>query len=140
MTTVQEKSHTWVYIVIVVAIVALMVAGALMYHDQKQTKEAHAKAKQFIAQLNAAGLKAPSEDVVVRLFGADGGPAAQDPGAALTQSQYAWQLGTSGPASRPVILDPDFVKAAEIFVSVYAPDKLPGFKEFVNGLDLQETQ
>jgi hypothetical protein len=57
----------------------------------------------------------------------------------LLQSQYAWQLGTAGPASRPVILDPDFVKAAEIFVSVYAPEKLAGFQEFVSGLELEET-
>ena len=62
----------------------------------------------------------------VRLFGVDGGPFAQNPDEELLQSQYAWQLGTAGPASRPVILDPDFVKAAEIFVSVYAPDKLAG--------------
>ena len=31
----QEKSHKWVYIIIVVVIVALMVAGAVLYHDEK---------------------------------------------------------------------------------------------------------
>ena len=31
------------------------------------------------------------------------------------------------------------MKAAEIFVSVYAPDKLAGFQEFVSGLELEET-
>ena len=136
----QEKSHKWVYITIVVVIVALMVAGALMYHQEKQTKEAQAKAKEFIAKLNAAGLKAPSEEAAVRLFGVDGGPFAQNPDQSLMQSQYAWQLGTAGPASRPVILDPDFAKAAAIFVSVYAPDKLAEFQEFVDGLKTEETQ
>ena len=68
-----EKSHKWVYIVIVVVIVALMVAGVVLWRDVKTNREAHAKARQFIAQLNAAGLKAPSEDAVVRLFGVDGG-------------------------------------------------------------------
>jgi hypothetical protein len=136
----QEKSHKWVYIVIIVAIVALMVAGALMYHDQKQTKEAQAKAREFIAKLNAAGLKAPSEETAVRLFGVDGGPFANNPDQTLLQSQYAWQLGTAGPASRPVILDPDFAKAAAIFISVYAPDKLAGFQDFVDGLKTEETQ
>jgi hypothetical protein len=136
----QEKSHKWVYITIVVVIVALMVAGAILYHDQKATKEAQAKAKEFVAKLNAAGLKAPSEDTAVRLFGVDGGAFAQNPDQTLLQSQYAWQLGTAGPASRPVILDPDFAKAAEIFISVYAPDKLADFQQFVDGLKTEETQ
>lgn len=135
----REKSHTWVYVTIIVVIVALMVTGALLHEQKKESEEARAKAKEFITKLNAAGLRAPSEDAVVRLFGADGGPAAENPDGALVHSQYAWQLGTSGPASRPVILDPDFVKAAEIFVSVYAPDKLVEFQEFVEGLELGET-
>ena len=136
----QEKSHKWVYIVIIVVIVALMVAGVVLWRDVKTNREAHVKARQFIAQLNAAGLKAPSEDAVVRLFGVDGGGYAQNPDSALLESQYAWQLGTAGPASRPVILDPDFAKAAAIFVSVYAPDKLAEFQKFVDGLKTQETQ
>ena len=39
-----------------------------------------------------------------------------------------------------MILDPDFAKAAAIFVSVYAPDKLAEFQKFVDGLKTQETQ
>jgi len=112
----------------------------VLWRDVKTNREAHVKARQFIAQLNAAGLKAPSEDAVVRLFGVDGGGYAQNPDSALLESQYAWQLGTAGPASRPVILDPDFAKAAAIFVSVYAPDKLAEFQKFVDGLKTQETQ
>ena len=135
----EEKSHKWIYITLIVVIVALMVAGAVLYRDQKQTEEARAKAREFVAKLNAAGMKAPSEEAAVRLFGVDGGPYAQDPDETLLQSQYAWQLGTAGPASRPVVLDPDFLQAAEIFVSVYAPDKLTGFQEFVRGLELEET-
>jgi hypothetical protein len=140
MTTMQEKSHKWVYIIIAVVIVALMVAGVVLYQDQEQSKEAQAKAKEFIAKLNAAGMKAPSEETAVRLFGVDGGPFAKNPDQTLLQSQYAWQLGTAGPASRPVILDPDFAKAAEIFISVYAPDKLADFQQFVDGLKTEETQ
>jgi hypothetical protein len=135
----QEKSHVWVYVALVVVIVALMIAGVALWREQEQTAEARTKAREFIAELNAAGLKAPSEETAVRLFGVDGGPYAQDPDEELLQSQYAWQLGTSGPASRPVILDPAFVQAAEIFVSVYAPDKLEEFREFAEGLELKET-
>jgi hypothetical protein len=135
----EEKSHKWIYIGLAVIIVGLMVIGVSLHQDQKQSEEAKAKAKELVTKLNAAGLKAPSEETAVRLFGVDGGPFAQDPDEELLQSQYAWQLGTAGPASRPVILDPGFVKAAEIFVSVYAPEKLAAFQEFVNGLELDET-
>jgi hypothetical protein len=135
----EEKSHRWIYIGLGVIIVGLMVAGVALYRDEKESEEAQAKAQELITKLNAAGLKAPSVETAVRLFGVDGGPYAQDPDEELLQSQYAWQLGTAGAASRPVILDPQFVKAAEIFVSVYAPDKLQGFQEFVSGLELDET-
>jgi len=136
----QEKSHMWVYIVIAVVIVALMAAGVATFRQEKDSQEAHVKAKELIAKLIAAGFKAPSEDAAVRLFGADGGRAAERADDALLHAQYTWHLGTSGPASRPVILDPDFLKAAEIFLSVYAREKLAGFREFVKGLDLQETK
>ncbi len=67
---------------------------------KKQTKEAQAKATELVTKLNAAGLKAPSDATAVRLFGVDGGPYAQNLDEELLQSQYAWQLGTAGPASR----------------------------------------
>lgn len=135
----QEKSHRWIYITLAAVIVALMIVGVARYRQEKETEEARAKAREFIAQLNAAGLRAPSEDAAVRLFGVDGGPWAENAGEALLHSQYAWQLGTSGPASRAVILDPDFLKAAVIWVSVYQPDKLAEFQEFVDGLKLEQT-
>ena len=135
----QEKSHSWVYIVIIVVIAALMVAGAVTFGQEKNSPEARAKAKDLIAKLNAAGLAAPSEAAAVRLFGADGGRAAERADNALLHAQFAWHLGTSGPASRPVIIDPDFVKAAEIFLSVYAPGQLAGFRDFVKGLKLGST-
>ncbi len=136
----RQKSDTWIYIAIAVVVIALMVAGVVVYHEGKQSREAQAKAEEFISKLDAAGLPAPSKATVVRLFGVDGGPALQAGQNALSRAQYAWQLQTSGPATRPVVLDPRFLRAAEIYLSVYAPGKLPAFKEFVAGLKLEETQ
>jgi hypothetical protein len=138
--TMQEKSHTWIYVVVIVVVLALMVAGAALYDHGKNNREAHAKAKEFISKMEAAGYKAPPEADAVSMFGADGGTAAQDPDAALLEAQYASQLGTAGPAGRPIILDPDFLHVAEIFLSVYAPDKLSEFQSFAKGLKLGETQ
>ena len=135
----QEKSHTWISVTLVVVIVALMVAGVALYRRAEQTDEAQIKAHEFVTKLEAAGLRAPSEEAAARLFGADGDPWAENADEALLHAQYAWQLGTAGAASRPVVLDPDFLKAAEIFLSVYAPDKLAEFQEFVQGLELDQT-
>ena len=138
--TLQEKSHTWIYVVVIVAVLALMVAGVALYDHGKNTREARAKAQEFISKMEAAGYNAPSEAEVVSLFGADGGAAAKNSNAALLKWQYVSQLGTAGAASRPIILDPDFVHVAEIFLSVYAPQKLAGFQDFVHGLKLGNTQ
>ena len=70
----QEKSHKWVYITIIIVIVALMVAGVALYRQEKQSKAARAAATEFVTELKAAGLPAPTADDAVRLYGVDGGP------------------------------------------------------------------
>lgn len=136
----EEKSHTWIYVTLVVVIVALMVAGVALYRRAEQTDEAQIKAHEFVTRLEAAGLPAPEEEAVARLFGEDGGPYAKNL-SELQQAQYAWQLGTSGPASRAVILDDDFVKAADAFVRVYVADKAAAaeFLEWLHTLETGET-
>ena len=135
----QEKSHTWVYVTISVVIVALMVAGVVVIRDVQESREAREKAKEFTTMLRDAGLPAPTVAEAARLYGVDGGPFAGRPDADLLQAEYAWRHGTGGPAGRPVIMDPDFLEAATIFVAVYQPDRLAEFQEYVNGLDLEET-
>jgi len=135
----EEKSHKWVYVALVVVIVALMVAGVVLYRNVKTTEEARAKAKEFVTKLQEAGLPAPTEAEAVRLYGVDGGPFAGSPDAELEQAEYGWWHGTAGAVNRPFLLQADYVEAARIFVSVYAPDKLAAFEEYVAGLDLEET-
>jgi hypothetical protein len=141
MTMQEERSHRWIYITIVVVIVALMVAGVALHREQKLTAEAKAKAAEFVAALQAEGLPAPSVDAAARMFGTDGGPYVQNLEDELMQAQYVSQLGTAGAASRPVILDEDFVKAADAFVRVYAPDKasVSEFREWLHRLETGET-
>jgi hypothetical protein len=137
--TMQEKSHKWIYITIVSVIVALMVAGVAVYRQEEQSKEAKAKAHEFVTKLEAAGLPAPSEESAARLFGRDGGAFIGKPDENLLQAEYAWWHGTAGTATRPVILDPEFVEAASIFVSVYAPEKMAAFQDWVDGLKTGDT-
>ena len=138
--TVQEKSHTWIYVVIVVVIVALMAAGVAVRRHEKDNQAAHAKAQELISKLEAAGFKAPEEDTIVELFGTSGGSFAQNPGSDLLQAQLAMQYGNAGPASRSVIIDKDLLQAGVIILEVYAPQKLAAYKEFLSGLKFGETQ
>jgi hypothetical protein len=137
----EEKSHKWIYITIVVVIVALMVAGVALYRDQKESEEARAKAREFVAALEADGLPAPTVEEAARMFGTDGGFYVQNLEDELMQAQFAGQLGTTGPAGRPVILDEDFLKAADAFVRVYAADKAAAseFREWLHTLKTGET-
>ena len=137
---VQEKSPTWIYVVIVVVIVALMVAGVAVRKHERNNREAHVKAQELIAKFEAAGLKAPDEATVVELFGTDGGAFAADPGSSLLQAELAAQYGDPGPASRSVIIDLDLLRAGVIILEVYAPQKLAAYQEFLKGLKFGETQ
>jgi len=139
VTMMAEKSHKWVYVTIIVVIVALMLAGVVMIRDVRQGREAREKAKEFTTKLHDAGLPAPTVAEAARLYGVDGGPFAGEPDADLLQAEYAWWHGTAGPAGRSLIMDPDFLEAATIFVAVYQPDRLAEFQEFVSGLELDET-
>jgi hypothetical protein len=136
----EEKSHKWIYVIIIVVIVALMVAGALLYRDVKVTNEAQQKAKEFVTLLQDAGLPAPTEEQAVRLYGADGGPFAGSPDADLAQAEYGWWHGTAGAANRPFRLQGDYIEAARIFVAVYTPEKLAAFDEYVAGLETDDSQ
>ena len=137
----EEKSHKWIYIGLAVIIVGLMVIGVALYRQEKTTREAKAKAKEFVAALKADGLPAPTVEEAARMFGTDGGPYVQNLEDELMQAQFAGQLGTTGPAGRPVILDDDFVKAADAFVRVYVKDKaaVSEFREWLHTLKTGET-
>lgn len=138
--TVQEKSSTWVYVVIIVVIVALMAAGVAVRRHEKDNREARAKAQELITKLEAAGFKAPAEDTIVELFGTSGGTFAENPGSGLLQAQLAMQYGNAGPASRSVIIDKDLLRAGLIILEVYAPEKLAAYQEFLDGLKFGETE
>jgi hypothetical protein len=136
----QQKSHTWVYVVIAVVIVGLMVAGVVGFKQKKDTAEARAKATELIAKLDAAGFKTPDADVVVALFGTDGGVAVANPANALLQAQFAMQLSNAGAAGRPGILDQDLFKAEVIILEVYAPEKLAAYRAWLDSLEFGDTK
>jgi hypothetical protein len=136
---VSKDRDGWIVWLITIAILVAMAAGVALWRGNRQTTEARDKAHEFATRLEAAGFKAPDEAAVARLLGSEGGLAAESPWAALRRAEYFAQFATAGPASRPVILDPSFVAAERIYLSVYEPEKLPRFEQAVKGLKLGDT-
>jgi hypothetical protein len=123
-----------IYVAIGVVLLLLMVIGLFTRRAGENNEEANAKADQFIAELTAAGLPAPSKDVVVRVLGDDGGAVCADPANALKVglARNALSNGAAGPGQRPVIGPRQMVQGEELAIKVYCPDQLDEYQNFVN--------
>jgi hypothetical protein len=137
----QKGRRMITYIVVGTVILGLLVVGLLVFHSARRTQVAEAKADQFIAALNKAGLPAPSKDQVVGVLGADGGAVCDDPSSSLKKAILYGELtnGAAGPGIRPVIADHRVVKGELLIIGIYCPDKLPNFTKVVDGLKLENT-
>lgn len=115
----------------------LVVIGLLAYRGADADQTADAKADQFLAQLQQAGVqRLPSKDQVVRVLGDDGGSTCQDPGNALRKATLFSMIvnGASGPGMRPIVTDSALVNGQLAVIRVYCPDKLDAFKSYVDDL------
>lgn len=124
------------YTVVAVAVLALMVAGLIVYRSARSTPQAEAKATQLIAALQEAGVRTPSRDQIVRVLGEDGGAVCANPGSALNKAILLEQLtnGAGGPGTRPVIADSRVLKGEELVIQIYCPSQLPAFRQLVSKL------
>jgi len=145
MSTEQEqqpvRERRTVYVVAVVVLVVLVVVGLLGFSSHQASEAANQKATQLIAALAAAGAPTPHKDQVVRVLGDDGGATCDDPTDALRKATLLGQLmnGAAGPGMRPVIADNRVVKGQLAIITIYCPDELPAFQDFVDGLNLDQT-
>ena len=98
MTTVMEtqsdQERRSLYIGLAVVAAAMMVVGLLMFKAGATTQEAEDKAAQLTSEIEATGRTAPSSEVLVSLFGDDGGAVCDDPNAALSRATLLSQLST----------------------------------------------
>jgi hypothetical protein len=130
-----------IYGVVAAVVVILMVVGLFAWHRAKSDRDAEAKADQLIAALDVAGARTPSREQVVRVLGTDGGPVCADPNEFLNRAAMLGQLtnGAGGPGSRPVIADSRAAKGELLVISVYCPEQLPAFQDFVNSLRTEDV-
>ena len=119
---------------IVIAVVLLGLVGlALVTRPARESARANERADQLIAALEEAGVTAPSRAQIVSVLGADGGAICADPNSALKRGLLGTEIanGAAGPGMRPVITDDMVVRGEALVISVYCPDQLEEFEEFV---------
>jgi len=124
------------YGVATATVVVLVVIGVLVWRTSATDGEAQRKANQLVAALDTAGARTPSTDQVVRLLGDDGGTICAAPNESLTKAAVLGRLanGAGGPGTRPVVADSRLVHGEVLVISIYCPDQLAGFQQFVSGL------
>ena len=139
---VSHRDHLVLYSVLAGLFTVLAIVGAFTYGYEQRTEAAEAKAVQLEQHWRALGLGAPANrDVLVRLYGTDGGAVCDTSGDALTQALLRTALanGAAGPGQRAVIIDKDVLAGERAVVEVYCPDQLDDFDEFTNGFDFDDV-
>ncbi|GAB3889743.1 hypothetical protein GCM10029964_060020 [Kibdelosporangium lantanae] len=131
-----RKQRFVLYGAAIAVVVVLAVVGLLGWRASATGKEARRKADQLVAALDTAGARTPSADEIVRLLGDDGGAVCAAPNDALTKATMLGQLanGSGGPGTRAVVADSRLVYGEVLVISIYCPDQLAGFQQFVSGL------
>jgi Tfp pilus assembly protein FimT len=139
--TQSDQERRALYTGLAIVAVVLVVIGLLTFKATATTIEAEEKAAQLTSELEAAGARAPSSEVLVRVLGDDGGAVCQDPNSALARGTLLSQLstGASGPGARPIIADNRVVRGQLAILKVYCPDELAEFQQFVDDLKLDDA-
>jgi Tfp pilus assembly protein FimT len=139
--TSTRRERNLIYIVAVAALVVLAVIGLIAYRGHQSNRDAEQKADELIAAIEQAGFDAPDRDQIVGVLGDDGGATCDDPDSALTKATLRSMLvnGAAGPGIRPVIADSLAVKGQLLIITIYCPDELPRFSEFVDDLTFDDT-
>jgi len=136
MTTVDRgssrKQRKTVYVVVGLVLGVLLLAGYLLFRSARSNVEAEEKANILITRLVQEGARTPSQEQLVRLFGTDGGSICADPDAAFARATSEGGISGGGPGTRPVLPEGTLARGQLLVVEVYCPEKLAGFKNFLN--------
>jgi hypothetical protein len=132
----SRRERVILYGVIVALAAVLMVVGVARWRTERATRAAEEKADRLVAALEELGVRVPSRDQIVGVLDGDGGPVCADPASSLRRATYLAQLsnGAGGPGTRPVIVDTRVAKGELAVITIYCPDKLSDFEDFVDEL------
>ncbi|MEV0649687.1 hypothetical protein AB0I28_30965 [Phytomonospora sp. NPDC050363] len=137
----SNRKRVLTYVLLAVVAVVLLVLGIVRYDHARDNAEARAKADQLILALEQTGLPTPDRDQIIGYLGNDGGAVCADPGSALSQGIANWAggNGAAGPGMRPGPIAERAVKGEVLVLTIYCPEELPAFMNYVDGLDLADT-
>ena len=130
-----RREHRWWGWVIAVVVAALAIAGVFAYKQGKDNQLAQSRADQVAASFARHGLTVPVDHkTLIAVLGDNGGPVCDHPTSALTKALQDQQLsnGAATVGSRPTTASRRTVTGEALVLQVYCPQKLPGFKKYVN--------
>jgi hypothetical protein len=129
--TTSDTSNRWLYWTIGAVVVILAVIGLVTYRSAENDQTAQAKAQELTVKLQAAGLTAPHQEVLIRSFGTDGGAVCANPANALGKATMFGLLtnGASFVGQRPIIADGSILQAEALVLQTYCPDKAAAYQE-----------
>lgn len=138
---VPDTKRSLIYWFAVGLLVVLTVVALFAFSTARSTAQAEEKADELIAAMEAAGMRAPSRDQIVRVLGDDGGATCEDPGNALRRTILFSMLtnGAAGPGQRPIIADSRMVQGQLLVIETYCPDELEDFRETVESLEFGDV-
>ncbi|WP_067819990.1 hypothetical protein [Nocardia inohanensis] len=136
-----DRYRKLIYISVALLLVALAVAGAIVFRKDRETDVALRRAEVLQTRLADAGFSAPDPQVIADTMGEDGGFVCQDPTSPLIRARYraAISNGASGPGNRPVIADSEVFTATALAIETYCPDQLAGYLEATGTLKKGDT-
>lgn len=138
MSGTTSRSNLILYIVAGAIVVLLAVVALVSFHRTRETNRAQERATQLTAELQAAGLRVPKTDQIVRVLGDDGGAVCANPDDALRRGVLYGQLtnGAGGPGQRPVLADNKVVQGELLIIKVYCPQYVERFQQVIDDLKL----
>ncbi len=139
--TQSPRERSWIFIVVLVLLAVITLAGVLAFSRGVNDAQAQNKANELVNALTEVGARTPDVDQVARVLGDDGGATCENPNEALSRAVLLSQLtnGATGPGQRPVIADSRVVQGQLLIIEIYCPDELDDFKDFVGDLKTDDV-
>jgi hypothetical protein len=139
--TQSPRERGWIFIVALVLLGVVTLAGVLAFNEGVDNAQAQNKANELVDALTEVGARTPDPDEVARVLGDDGGATCENPNDALSRAVLLSQLsnGATGPGARPVIADSRVVQGQLLIIEIYCPDELDDFKDFVDDLKTDDV-
>ncbi|WP_280234778.1 hypothetical protein [Nocardia cyriacigeorgica] len=143
MTTgdAPDRKRRIIYITTIVLLCTFALFGLAQFDRIRDDHQADVLAEQLHDQLVAAGLPAPDPQIIANSLGRDGGLVCQDPSSALIKARYQQSIttGAGGPGQRPVIGPTDMVRAVELAIATYCPERLGDYLNQVGDMKFDDT-